>query len=122
MSHTATVDLELKDQGSLKKTVEDMGGSVEFADEGKKIKAKLYQGSKSGDMIIKLPGWNYPIVVDGGQAHYDNYNGRWGKQGTFDSMKQNYAANVATKKARRMGYNVRQATQKDGSIRLKLSR
>ena len=122
MSHTATVDVEFKDLGSLKKAVEDMGGSIEVAEKGKKLTKKFYSSTEQGDIAIQLPGWKYPVVINDGKASYDNYNGSWGKQSTFDKMKQKYSTAVATKKARRMGYTVKETAKADGTVRLTLSR
>jgi hypothetical protein len=40
--------------------------------------ARLFEGEASG-ILVKLPGWLYPVVVDVGAAtlRYDNYNGLW---------------------------------------------
>ena len=53
---------------------------------------KLFSGEATG-VIVKLPGWKYPAVFDteSGQARYDNYNGRWGKQAQLDRFLQGYA-------------------------------
>lgn len=40
---------------------------------------RLFSGEASG-LSVKLPGWQYPVVVDTaeGSIKYDNYEGRWG--------------------------------------------
>jgi hypothetical protein len=123
MSHTATVQVEFKEHKLLQAAVEEMGGTVEFAAPGQKITKKLYQGSYSGVMAINLPKWKYPIVIDEeGNASYDNYNGSWGKQEVFNEMKQKYSKNVALKKAKRLGFNVKETKNENGTLRLTLTR
>ena len=87
-----------------------------------KLSKKFYSSTEQADIAIQLPGWKYPVVINDGKASYDNYNGSWGKQSTFDKMKQNYSTQVATKKARNMGYMVKETAQADGTVRLTLSR
>ena len=71
-------------------------------------------------MIVKLPGWKYPAVFDthSGQARFDNYNGRWGKQQHLDSFLQNYAVEKAKIESRRQGHSVTEQQLADGSIKL----
>jgi hypothetical protein len=40
--------------------------------------ATLFEGEATG-LLVKLPGWVYPIVIDiaSGQVRYDNFNGAW---------------------------------------------
>ena len=44
-------------------------------------------GAATG-MIVQLPGWHYPVVVDtlSGTMQYDNYAGHWGDQQELDSL------------------------------------
>ena len=50
-----------------------------------KGRAQLFSGEATG-LIVKLRDWKYPVVFDTttGEAKYDNYNGRWGKQQQLD--------------------------------------
>ena len=54
--------------------------------------AELFSGEATG-LIVKLPGWTYPVVVDAltGTVRYDNYEGRWGEQQELDRLLQMYA-------------------------------
>jgi hypothetical protein len=64
--------------------------------------AQLFSGEATG-LIVRLPDWTYPIVVDTttGQVHYDNYNGAWGDQAQLDRFLQIYAVEKARIEARK---------------------
>ena len=80
---------------------------------------KLFSGEATG-VIVKLPGWKYPAVFDteSGQARYDNYNGRWGKQAQLDRFLQGYAVEKAKLESRRKGHTVTEQSLANGSIKL----
>ncbi len=54
--------------------------------------AELFSGSATG-LIIRLPGWQYPVVADipSGTLSYDNYGGQWGRQEELGRFMQSYA-------------------------------
>jgi hypothetical protein len=81
--------------------------------------ARLYAGEASG-LIVRLPGWEYPAVVDtdSGTVAYDNYGGRWGDPARLGLFLQAYAVEKAKLEARRAGHAVIEQTLADGSIRL----
>jgi hypothetical protein len=81
--------------------------------------AELYSGQATG-LIVKLPGWSYPVVIDtrSGEAQYDNFGGRWGAQAELDKLLQAYAVEKASIEARRVGHRVAEQTLSDGSIKL----
>lgn len=121
MSHTVTIDVEFKDIHCLKKAVSKIGGTIKIAEKGKKIVGNLYQGKQEGDMIINLPGWNYPIVINEGKAFYDNYNGSWGSNSLLEDLKQEYSKNVVLKKAQQSGFFSETLKPKeDGTIRIRM--
>ncbi len=114
MSHIVNIKTKLTDPGGVAaacqrlKLPEPVSGT-----------AKLFSGHATG-LIVKLPGWNYPVVVDtkSGEVQFDNYNGRWGAQAELDKLLQAYAAEKASIEARRVGHRVAEQTLSDGSIKL----
>ncbi len=84
--------------------------------------ARLYEGEASG-LLVKLPGWLYPAVVDTatGAVRYDNYGGSWGEPAELGCFLQAYAVAKATAEARRRGHAVAEQALPDGSIRLSIA-
>jgi hypothetical protein len=83
--------------------------------------ARLFNAEATG-LLVQLPGWVYPIVVDAakGQLAYDNYGGAWGKQEELDRFLQTYAVEKARLEARKQGHSVFEQTLPDGSIKLSI--
>jgi hypothetical protein len=81
--------------------------------------ARLFEGEASG-LLVKLPGWLYPVVVDVGSAtlRYDNYNGLWGSGEHLDRFLQIYAVEKARIEAQKRGHSVVERPLEDGSILL----
>jgi hypothetical protein len=81
--------------------------------------AELFSGQAVG-LLVKLPGWVYPCVVDvaTGEVRYDNYGGQWGAQEHLDRFLQSYAVEKARIEARKRGYTVLEQPLADGSIKL----
>ncbi len=81
--------------------------------------AQLFSAQASG-MIVKLPNWLYPVVINPttGQIDYDNYNGAWGQQSELDKLLQAYAVEKARIEARKAGHTVTEQQLQDGSIKL----
>jgi hypothetical protein len=75
--------------------------------------AELFSGAATG-MIIRLPGWQYPVVVDtlSGTMRYDNYEGRWGEQRELDKFLQIYAAEKTKLEANKRGCTLLARTPK----------
>ena len=84
--------------------------------------ARLYEGEASG-LLVKLPGWLYPAVVDtaSGSVRYDNYGGAWGEPSELGRFLQAYAVAKATAEAKRRGHAVAEQALPDGSIRLSIA-
>jgi hypothetical protein len=59
--------------------------------------ARLFKGEATG-LIVKLPGWLYPVVIDtaSGEIGFDNYSGAWGEEAQLDRFKQAYAVEKST--------------------------
>jgi hypothetical protein len=81
--------------------------------------AALFEGEATG-LIVKLPGWLYPVVFDTatGTLRYDNYGGQWGKPEHLDRLLQSYAVEKARIEARKRGHHVVEQSLSDGSIKL----
>jgi hypothetical protein len=80
---------------------------------------RLFSGQVTG-LAVQLPGWHYPAVFDvaTGQAHFDNFGGRWGDQKELDRFLQVYACEKAKIEARKQGHIVSEQQLTDGSIKL----
>lgn len=113
MSHTATVEVDVKDAESFRKACARLGVDCQVDDT-----VTMFDGTVVRGMSVRLPGWTYPVVFADGKAHFDNYNGRWGDEIHLNRFKQAYAVEVAKKQARKQGFRVTEKQQKDGSVRL----
>lgn len=83
--------------------------------------ATLFSGAVAG-LLVKLPDWVYPIVVDTatGQVAYDNFEGSWGDEKQLDRFLQTYAVEKAKLEARKKGYSVNEQALDNGAIRLQI--
>ena len=81
--------------------------------------ATLFEGNAEG-LLVKLPGWLYPVVIDTASASvkFDNYGGSWGAPEQLDRFLQAYAVERASIDARKRGYSVVEHVLPDSSIRL----
>jgi len=113
MSHTATVSIEIRDSVAFEKACKRLG--LEYSLSGE---VRLFDGQVFHGMSVNLPGWKYPVAFAGGQAHFDNYNGRWGQVSELNKFKQAYATEAAKRQARKQGFRVTEKTLQDGTIRL----
>jgi hypothetical protein len=82
---------------------------------------RLFSGEATG-LIVKLPGWQYPAVVEPltGTIRYDNFEGHWGDQAHLDRFLQLYAVEKAKLEARRKGLAVTERALEDGGIQLQI--
>ena len=60
--------------------------------------AKLFSGEATG-VIVQLKDWRYAVVFDRqtAQAHYDNYEGRWGDSKQLEKFLQAYAVEKSSR-------------------------
>jgi hypothetical protein len=118
VSHTTTIDLEIKDEDAFVQACGDLGYEVQ-----RDASAKLFQSDAlfTNATVVKIPGWNYPVVCKDGKLHFDNYKGRWGEASQLDKLKQQYARNVAIKTAKQRGFRVSERTV-GGKLKLTLTR
>ena len=114
MSHIVTIKTEIRDPVALAAACRRLGLAEPVAGT-----ARLYSGQANG-LIVKLPGWRYPVVIDTASAEirYDNFNGHWGSQSQLDRLMQAYAVEKARLEARKAGHTVTEQPLPDGSIKL----
>jgi hypothetical protein len=82
---------------------------------------QLFSGEATG-LIVRLPGWEYPAVVDTltGTIRHDNFNGAWGNQQELDHFLQMYAVERCRLEARKKGYQMNEQALQDGSIKVQI--
>ena len=116
MSHTTTVDLEVRSMSALRTACNELGYEMrEDAD------VTLFDGKRFQGTEVQIPGWHYPIVISQGKVHFDNYEGQWGDPRKLDALKQRYAVNAQKEAARARGYRVREE-RVGGKVKLVLER
>lgn len=119
MSHVTTVQTEIKDKTALMMACKQLGLQFRTG----KHTVKSYSGSVECNFSFNLPGWRYPVaMLDDGTLKFDTFNGHWGDSKELDKLKQTYGVEVATKKAKSMGYLVQKKVKQDGTIQLTLSK
>ena len=114
MSHIVEIRTEVRDAVAIGSACQRL--KLDAPTQGT---AKLFSSSATG-VIVKLPDWRYPVVFKtaSGEAQFDNYNGRWGKQARLDQFLQAYAVEKARLEVRRKGHTVTEQSLADGSIKL----
>lgn len=100
MSHCTTIDVKFKDINILKKVCKKL--NLEFEENSYQ---RFYDGKIEYGTKIKLPNWNYPIIVKSdGNVIYDNYEGNWGDEKEINKLKQHYAVEKTKSIAIKNGY------------------
>src|SRR5919112_1997110 len=114
VSHIVTIKTEVRDPAAVAAACLRLG-----LPEPVHGTAKLFEGEATG-LLVKLPGWLYPAVVEtsAGHVRYDNYNGSWGQQEHLDRFLQAYAVERARIEARKRGHSVVEQALPDGSVKL----
>jgi hypothetical protein len=114
MSHIVNIRTQIKDPAALAAACRRLGLA-----EPTRGTARLFASQATG-LIVQLPGWTYPVVVDPatGDIQFDDYNGAWGSQSELDKLLQGYACEKAKIEARRAGHAVTEQHLADGSIKL----
>jgi hypothetical protein len=112
MSHIVTIETRVHDSAALTAACRRLGLAEPIYGN-----VQLFSADATG-LSVKLPGWQYPIVVDTaeGSIKYDNYEGRWGDPAELGRLLQMYAVEKAKLEARKKGYCVTEQTREDGSI------
>ncbi|MHA2143779.1 MAG: hypothetical protein ACXADD_20070 [Candidatus Thorarchaeota archaeon] len=116
MSHIATVQVKIKNIDAVRAACQELGLQLK---EGQ-ISERVYGGTVTGDLSIKLPGWRYPMVIDTekGEAAFDNYEGAWGDMAEFNKFNQYYSKHVALNQFDGGEYTVNEETLDDGTIEI----
>ena len=114
MSHIVTVSVEIRDAEAVRSACHRL-----TLPEPVHGRHRLFSAEVVG-LAVELPDWRYPVVCDlsTGQAHYDNYSGRWGDPEKLERLLQMYAVEKCRIEARRKGHSVTEQALTDGSIRL----
>lgn len=117
MSHTVTVSTECRDPAAIRAACERLKLAEPVHGSHRLYSSEVFEG-----WAVKLPGWSYPVVFEAdGQARFDNFNGMWGEQRELDLFTQAYAVEKAKIEARKLGHNVTEQLQADGTIRLTIA-
>jgi hypothetical protein len=116
VSHLVTVQARLHDHVAIAAACQRLGLPAPVQGT-----ADLFSGEATG-LIVQLPGWLYPAVVDvlTGLVRYDNYNGHWGEQTQLDHFLQAYATEKVKLEARKKGHVVSEQALENGSIRVQI--
>jgi hypothetical protein len=116
MSHVVTIQTKVHDPAAVAAACQRL--NLPAPVQGT---AALYSGEATG-LIIKLPGWGYPAVIDTvtGIIHYDNFEGVWGDQAHLDRFLQAYAVERVKIESRKQGYTVSEQALQDGSIKVQV--
>jgi hypothetical protein len=114
MSHIVSIKTRVTDAAALSAACRRLGLA-----EPVQGTAEVFSTAATG-IIIKLPDWMFPVVVDiaTGELKYDNYNGAWGNPVELDRLIQAYAVEKAKAEARRVGNTVTEQALGNGSIKL----
>lgn len=114
MSHIVSIKTQIRDPIALSAACRRLGLAQPMQGT-----ATLYSSTASG-LIVQLPNWQYPVVVDTQtcQVHFDNFNGSWGEQKELDRLLQAYAIEKARIEARKAGHSVTEQALPNGSVKL----
>ncbi len=117
MSHIVSIQTEVRDPVAVGAACRRLG-----LPEPVHGTAKLFEGEATG-LLVKLPGWLYPAVVQvgTGRVEFDNFNGAWGPREQLDRLLQAYAVEKAKIEARRRGHSVVEQPLADGSVKLTIT-
>ena len=117
MPHTVTIQTKLNDSAAIAAACRRL--NLPAPELGA---ANLFSGEVTG-LLVKLPGWLYPVVCNTGTGElaFDNYNGHWGDPKQLDQLLQIYAVEKAKLEARKKGYSVSEQALPDGAIKVTIN-
>ena len=117
MSHIVMIETRVHDSAALTAACRRLGLAEPIYGN-----VRLFSADATG-LSVKLPGWQYPIVVDTaeGSIKYDNYEGRWGDPAELGRLLQMYAVEKAKLAARKQGHSVIEQARQDGSIVVRIA-
>lgn len=107
MSHTVTTKaIEIRNVPCLEQAIADLRDKG-FENLGRKVH-KLYGSNREEGIGVKLPGFDYPAVIDpvAGTVKFDTYNGSRanGNEIEVDRLVQRYTYRVQEETAQQNGY------------------
>jgi hypothetical protein len=109
MSHTVILEIKFKSRKALEKACKRVG--VEILGE----RDVSFYGSTHHGLAIQLPGWRYPIVVEGGgKVAYDNYDGQWGDTKELNKLSAYYLAEETKETLEGTQYLVQEIETEEG--------
>jgi hypothetical protein len=116
MSHIVTIQTKVRDPAAVAAACARMNLAAPTVGT-----AVLFGGQVNG-LLVRLPGWTYPAVVDlaTGEVKFDNFEGRWGDRSHLDRFLQLYAVERAKLEAKAKGFPVTEQALEDGGIRLQI--
>ena len=116
MSHIVTIQTKMHDPMAVAAACRRLG-----LPEPVHGTAELFSDKATG-LIVKLPGWEYPVVVDTlvGAVRFDNFGGAWGDQAHLDRFMQGYALEKAKLEARKKGFAISELQLVDGSVKVQI--
>ena len=81
---------------------------------------QFYDGTKHEGLIVKLQGWNYPIVVDTekGEIYLDDFKGHWGEKAHYNKFIQRCRVEEFKEKAKKDNYYTIKEDEVGDSIKL----
>ena len=120
MSHTATVKTELRSRQMIQRAAKAMKLECSVGD----FTQTFYQGTpQKGDVLVKLPGWSYPVLINTktAEVHFDNFNGIWGEAARLDDLIQEYSLLTAEDELQQFvleGWTITRQKQPNGDVQL----
>ena len=113
MSHTVKVAVKMNNVDALNAAIDALG--LERIGGREPAMHRLYGGQQHHGIAVKLPGWNYPVIINPatGEANYDNFGGHWGAQDALDGLVQEYSVQDAVLLAMQHGYSVESDTTEE---------
>ncbi len=117
MSHIVTQKTDVRDLEAIKAACTRIG-----IDQPVSGSHKLFSSQQAAGLAIRLPKWNYPVVInpETGDLKYDNYGGHWGDQVELDKFVQAYTIEYTSAQARMNGYLVNEVPLENGDVRVQL--
>lgn len=99
MSHTVTVEIEVRDRDAFEAAVLALGGEVLGEGVWDLFETRTHEG-----FAVQLPGWRYPLILTPEGLKLDNYGGRWGSEESLLRFQERYAIEAARRAAEAQGW------------------
>jgi hypothetical protein len=114
VSHIVTIETEVRDRAAVAAACRRLGLAEPVTGT-----ARPFEGETTG-LLVKLPGWLYPAVVEAatGRIRYDNFERGWGDPAQLGRFVQAYSLEKAKIEAHKRGHSVSERALADGSVKL----